>query len=53
MEQLEAFLPAAGVTLGTDVLDRIDQIISPGVTVNPDDKGYSDHDLHLGQRRRT
>src|SRR3954453_13800706 len=37
MEQLEAFLPAADVTLSTDVLDRIDDIVPPGVTVNPAD----------------
>jgi aryl-alcohol dehydrogenase-like predicted oxidoreductase len=37
MEQLEAFLPAADVNLGDDVLDRIDEIVAPGVTVNPVD----------------
>lgn len=52
MEQLEAFLPAAGVTLSADVLDAIDEIVAPGVTVNPVDNSYSDFDLRADQRRR-
>jgi aryl-alcohol dehydrogenase-like predicted oxidoreductase len=52
MEQLEAFLPAADVTLSADVLDRIDEIVAPGVTVNPADNSYGDHELRPGQRRR-
>jgi aryl-alcohol dehydrogenase-like predicted oxidoreductase len=52
MEQLEAFLPAAEVTLGADVLDRIDEIVAPGVTVNPADNSYGDHELRPEQRRR-
>jgi 2-keto-4-pentenoate hydratase len=38
MEHLESQLPAADVTL-SDVLDRIDQIVAPGVTINPADDG--------------
>jgi aryl-alcohol dehydrogenase-like predicted oxidoreductase len=52
MEQLEAFLPAADVVLTQDVLDRIDEIVAPGVTVNPADNSYGDHELHPDQRRR-
>ncbi|MFI5690743.1 aldo/keto reductase [Kribbella sp. NPDC051586] len=52
MEQLEAFLPAADVVLTQDVLDRIDEIVAPGVTVNPADNSYGDHELQPGQRRR-
>jgi aryl-alcohol dehydrogenase-like predicted oxidoreductase len=52
MAQLEAFLPAAEVTLSTEVLDRIDQIVAPGMTVNPVDNSYGDHDLQPEQRRR-
>jgi aryl-alcohol dehydrogenase-like predicted oxidoreductase len=52
MEQLEAFLPAADLTLSPDVLDRIDQIVAPGVTVNPADNSYGDHELRPDQRRR-
>jgi aryl-alcohol dehydrogenase-like predicted oxidoreductase len=52
MEQLEAFLPAADLTLSADVLDRIDQIVAPGVTINPADNSYGDHELRPHQRRR-
>jgi aryl-alcohol dehydrogenase-like predicted oxidoreductase len=34
MEHLDSYLAADGVDLSTDVLDRIDQIVPPGVTVN-------------------
>jgi aryl-alcohol dehydrogenase-like predicted oxidoreductase len=40
MEHLESQLPAADVTLPDDVLDRIDEIVPPGVTLNPDDAGW-------------
>src|SRR3954449_1583097 len=52
MEQLESYLPAAGIELSTDVLDRIDQIVAPGVTVNPDDNSYGAHELTAAARRR-
>ncbi|MGW2938725.1 aldo/keto reductase [Streptomyces sp. NPDC001156] len=52
MEQLEAFLPAADITLSTDVLDRIDEIVAPGITVNPADNSYGDFELRADQRRR-
>ncbi|GGF54430.1 aldo/keto reductase [Marmoricola endophyticus] len=52
MEQLEAFLPAADLALSEDVLDRIDEIVAPGVTMNPDDDSYGDHELTPAQRRR-
>lgn len=29
MEQLDSYLPAAELTLSTEVLDRIDQIVAP------------------------
>ena len=37
MEHLESQLSAADVTLSDDVLDRIDEIVAPGVDVNPAD----------------
>jgi len=37
MEQLEGSLAADGITLPDDVLDRIDQIVAPGVTVDAAD----------------
>jgi aryl-alcohol dehydrogenase-like predicted oxidoreductase len=52
MDQLEAFLPAADVTLSSDVLDAIDEIAAPGVTVNPVDNSYGDFELRADQRRR-
>jgi aryl-alcohol dehydrogenase-like predicted oxidoreductase len=36
VEHLESQLPAAGVALSTEVLDRIDEIVPPGVTLNPE-----------------
>lgn len=53
MEQLESYLPAADITLASDVLDRIDKIAAPGVTVNPDDNSYGAHELTAQARRRT
>jgi aryl-alcohol dehydrogenase-like predicted oxidoreductase len=52
IEQLESYLPAADITLSTDVLDRIDQLVAPGVTVNPDDNSYGAHELTAAVRRR-
>src|SRR4051794_38819547 len=46
MEQLESYLPASDVTLSADVLDRIDKLVNPGVTLNPDDNSYGDHELN-------
>jgi hypothetical protein len=34
------------------VLDRIDEIVAPGVTVNPVDNSYGDHELRTQARRR-
>ncbi|MBE1491813.1 aldo/keto reductase [Plantactinospora soyae] len=40
LEHLESQLDAAKVTLSRDVLDRIDEIVPPGTTLNPADAGY-------------
>ena len=40
MEQLESQLGATDVPLGNDILDRIDKIVPPGVTLNREDSGY-------------
>ena len=40
MDQLTDLLAGAGVALGDDVLDRIDQIVPPGMTLNPADAGW-------------
>jgi len=52
MQHLESYLPAADITLSADVLDRIDAIVAPGVTVNPDDNSYGAHELLPEARRR-
>lgn len=39
-EQLGALLGAASVRLGSDVLDRIDELVVPGTNVNAADAGY-------------
>ena len=41
MEQLESQLGAAEVELDDAVLDRIDEIVAPGTTINPLDAGWT------------
>jgi aryl-alcohol dehydrogenase-like predicted oxidoreductase len=52
MEQLESQLPAVDTVLGDDVLDRIDEIVPPGVNLNPADAGYQNPALAPAARRR-
>jgi aryl-alcohol dehydrogenase-like predicted oxidoreductase len=52
MEQLESQLPAADTSLSDDVLDRIDQIVPPGINLNPADGGWSNPALQASARRR-
>jgi aryl-alcohol dehydrogenase-like predicted oxidoreductase len=52
MEHLESQLAALDVTLSDDVLDRIDEIVPPGVNVNPADGGYPNPGLEPAARRR-
>jgi aryl-alcohol dehydrogenase-like predicted oxidoreductase len=52
MEHLESQLAVADVVLPDDVLDRIDQIVPPGVTLNPADNGWASPSLHPTARRR-
>jgi aryl-alcohol dehydrogenase-like predicted oxidoreductase len=52
MEHLESQLGAADVRLGDDVLDRIDAIVPPGVTVNPSDAGWDNPALARERLRR-
>ncbi len=52
MEQLDSQLPAAAVTLDEAVLDRIDEIVRPGVNLNPADTSYGEHVLQPALRRR-
>jgi hypothetical protein len=53
MEQLESQLSSAEVTLSADVLNRIDELVAPGVTVNSDDNSYGEAELTAAARRRT
>jgi aryl-alcohol dehydrogenase-like predicted oxidoreductase len=52
LEHLESQLGAADVTLSKDVLDRIDEIVPPGRTVNPVDAGWSNPALEPEALRR-
>jgi aryl-alcohol dehydrogenase-like predicted oxidoreductase len=52
MEQLESQLPAADVTLSDEVLDRIDEIVPPGVNLNDADGGWQNPALAPAARRR-
>ncbi len=52
MEHLESQLGAAEVTLSDEVLDRIDEIVPPGVNLNPGDNGWENPALKAAARRR-
>ena len=52
MEQLESQLAAADVVLDEAVLDRIDEIVPPGTTLNPADNSFDNPALKPTARRR-
>jgi aryl-alcohol dehydrogenase-like predicted oxidoreductase len=52
MEHLESQLTAVDVELSDDVLDRIDEIVPPGVNFNPSDGGWQNPALERSARRR-
>jgi aryl-alcohol dehydrogenase-like predicted oxidoreductase len=52
MEQLESQLGATDVVLSDDVLDRIDEIVPPGIDLNPADAGWQNPALAPAARRR-
>jgi aryl-alcohol dehydrogenase-like predicted oxidoreductase len=52
MEQLESQLAAADVVLDEAVLDRIDEIVPPGTTINPVDNSFDNPALWPAARRR-
>jgi aryl-alcohol dehydrogenase-like predicted oxidoreductase len=52
MEHLESQLGATEVTLSSDVLDRIDQIVPPGTTISAADRGYLPPELSNARLRR-
>ena len=41
MEHLDSYLAADGIDLPSDLLDRIDQIVPPGVTINVADNMWN------------
>ena len=51
MEQLQTQLAAADVVLADDVLDRIDEIVPPGTTINPADTSFDNPALAPPARR--
>jgi aryl-alcohol dehydrogenase-like predicted oxidoreductase len=52
MEQLESQLGAEKVSLSRDVLDRIDEIVPPGTTINEADRGWAPPALADPRERR-
>jgi aryl-alcohol dehydrogenase-like predicted oxidoreductase len=54
MEHLDTYLAADGIELSRDLLDRIDQIVPPGVTINVADNmwNFSTPELDAAFRRR-
>ena len=52
MEQLETQLAAADVVLDEAVLDRIDEIVPPGTTINPADNSFANPAFEPAARRR-
>ena len=52
MDQLESQLGAADVELDGALLDRIDEIVAPGATINPTDAGWTNPALAPAARRR-
>jgi aryl-alcohol dehydrogenase-like predicted oxidoreductase len=52
MDHLESQLPGAELTLSDEILDRIDEIVPPGVNLNPADGGWQNPALEPAARRR-
>jgi aryl-alcohol dehydrogenase-like predicted oxidoreductase len=52
MEHLEGQLGVLDVALDAELLDRIDEIVSPGTTINPVDTGYTPPALEDPSLRR-
>ena len=53
MEQFQGQLAAADVVLEAGVLNRIDEIVAPGTTINPVDNSFDNPALMPSARRRT
>jgi aryl-alcohol dehydrogenase-like predicted oxidoreductase len=53
MEQLTDVLAGADIQLSDDVLDRIDELVPPGTTLNKADAGWEPPSLARSARRRS
>jgi aryl-alcohol dehydrogenase-like predicted oxidoreductase len=53
VEQLESQLPAADTVLDQAVLDRIDEIVTPGTLINPADSSFLNPALEPAARRKS
>lgn len=52
MEQLEDLLAGADVRLDDDTLDAIDEVVPPGTTIDPADRGWDPPWMDRASRRR-
>jgi hypothetical protein len=52
LEHLESQLAAADIVLDEALLDRIDEIVPPGTTINPADNSWVNPALERAARRR-
>lgn len=52
LEQLQGQIKASEVKLSKETLDKIDEIVPPGTTINPADNGYEPIWLQPWERRR-
>ena len=52
MDQLDSQLPAADLALSDEILDRIDEIVPPGVNLHPGDAGWQHPALSTPELRR-
>jgi aryl-alcohol dehydrogenase-like predicted oxidoreductase len=52
MEHVDSQLAAADTVLTDDILDKIDEIVPPGITLNPADNGWANPYLEPSARRR-
>lgn len=52
LQHLQSQLPAADVRLDATVLDRIDDLVTPGTVINPADSSFINLALQPAARRR-
>lgn len=52
LDQLKGILRSAEIKLSRETLDAIDEIVTPGVTLNPADRGYEPLWLRPWERRK-